>query len=87
MFFNSYKSKDGYNLTIHSEDISLHSGIPKQFYGLKHKKFNDWEIPPWELYIFENRILGEGAFSKVYLARWEEIFVVAKVIREEFCRF
>ena len=87
MYFNSYKSTNGYNLTIHSEDISLHSGIPKQFYGLKHKTFSDWEIPPWELYIFENRILGEGAFSKVYLAKWREIFVVAKIIREDFVDF
>ena len=70
MFFNSFTNKNGYNVDIYEEDISLHSGIPKQFYGLKNKNFGDWEIPPWELYIFENRVLGEGAFSKVYLAKW-----------------
>ena len=61
--------------------------MPKEFYTLKNKVFNDWEIPPWELYIFENRILGKGAFSTVYLAKWREIFVVAKVIRKEFVDF
>lgn len=87
MFFNSFTSKNGYDLNIYNEDISLHSGIPKKFYDLKNKTFNDWEIPPWELYIFENRILGEGAFSKVYLAKWRETFVVAKVIRGNFVDF
>ena len=43
MFFNSFTSKNGYNLTIYTEDISLHSGIPKQFYSLKNKTFSDWK--------------------------------------------
>ena len=87
MFFNSFTNSNGYNVDIYEEDVSLHSGIPKQFYGLKNKNFGDWEIPPWELYIFENRILGEGAFSKVYLAKWRETFVVAKVINRNFVDF
>ena len=87
MFFNSFTNKNGYNVDIYEEDVSLHSGIPKQFYGLKNKNFGDWEIPPWELYIFENRVLGEGAFSKVYLAKWRETFVVAKVINRDFVDF
>ena len=64
MFFNSFTNRNGYNVDIYEEDVSLHSGIPIQFFGLKNKNFGDWEIPPWELYIFENRVLGEGAFSK-----------------------
>lgn len=64
-------------------DESLHSGIPKKYYNLKNKKFGDWEIAPWELFIFKDRLIGEGAFSRVYLAKWRETFVVAKVIKEE----
>ena len=58
-------------------DTSLHSGIPKRYYGQKNKHFNDWEIPPWELFIFKDRLLGEGTFAKVFLAKWRETFVVA----------
>ena len=64
-------------------DESLHSGIPKKYFDLKNKNFGDWEIAPWELFIFEDRLIGEGAFSKVYLAKWRETFVVAKVIKQE----
>lgn len=76
-----YKFSDDYN--THNLDISLHDGVPKKYYSIKDKKFNDWEIPPWELYIFYYRKLGEGAFSNVYLAKWRETFVVAKVIKNE----
>ncbi len=64
-------------------DVSLHSGIPRQYYHLKDKDFSDWEISPCELFIFNDRLLGEGSFSKVYLAKWRETFVVAKIIKEE----
>ena len=64
-------------------DISLHDGVPQQYYELRNKKFLDWEIPPWELYIFTDRPLGEGGFSSVYLAKWRETFVVAKVAKQE----
>tara|TARA_Y100000591_G_scaffold331621_1_gene366084 strand:+ start:13784 stop:14758 length:975 start_codon:yes stop_codon:yes gene_type:complete len=67
-------------------DISIHSGIPKEYYASKDKKFGDWEIPPWELFIFKDRLLGEGSFSRVYLAKWRETFVVAKVLNQEICR-
>tara|TARA_B100001769_G_scaffold192311_1_gene152985 strand:- start:81 stop:1013 length:933 start_codon:yes stop_codon:yes gene_type:complete len=63
-------------------DTSLHSGIPKRYYGQKNKHFNDWEIPPWELFIFKDRLLGEGTFAKVFLAKWRETFVVAKIFNE-----
>lgn len=82
MFFNGIAKN--YNFDLMSSDISLHSGIPKNFYHLKEKTFNDWEIPPWELFIFKDRLLGEGSFSKVFLAKWRETFVVAKVIDPEF---
>lgn len=66
-------------------DTSLHNGIPKQFSSLKNTNFSDWEIAPWELYIFENKLLGEGSFAKVYLAKWRETLVVAKKINKEIC--
>jgi serine/threonine protein kinase len=66
--------------------ISLHGGVPKQFYTIREKQFGDWEIPPWELFIYQDKILGEGSFSKVYLAKWRETLVVAKVIDETICQ-
>lgn len=74
-----------YDIDLDTLDISLHDGVPKQYYYLKNNVFNDWEIPPWELFIFKSRLLGEGSFAKVYLAKWRETFVVAKVINEEIC--
>lgn len=68
--------------TINVNEI-VHCNIPEKYIHLKDKKFGDWEIPPWELFIFEDRLLGEGGFSKVYLAKWRETFVVAKVLRQE----
>ena len=68
-------------------DISLHSGIPKKYYHLKNKNFNDWEIAPWELFIFKDRLLGEGSFAKVYLAKWRETFVVAKIFNSDNISF
>ncbi len=53
---------------------------------LENKTFDDWEIAPWELFIFEDKLLGEGASSKVYLAKWRETLVVAKVIDPEFAK-
>lgn len=71
------------NYTTHLLDESIHSGVPKRYYNLRDKKFDEWEIPPWELFIFSDRLIGEGAFSKVYLAKWRETFVVAKVFKQE----
>ncbi len=75
-----------YDVDKHLLDISLHSDIPKQYYSLKDKVFEDWEIPPWEIHIFKDRLLGEGGFSKVYLAKWRETFVVAKIINTEIIK-
>ena len=63
-------------------DRSLHGGVPREFYDIKDKDFGDWEIPPWELFIFKDRLLGTGSFSDVYLAKWRETFVVAKVMNQ-----
>ena len=81
MYFDSRKYN--YNVDLKSANVSLHSGVPKQYYDIKDKNFGDWEIPPWELFIFKDRLIGEGAFSKVYLAKWRETFVVAKVINSD----
>ena len=76
MFTDKYPQDD---LTF-LEDVSLHDGIPKQYYNLKNKIFNDWEIPPWEVVIYKNRLIGQGSFSKVYLGKWRKTLVVAKVV-------
>ena len=81
MFVNNIIKKFD-NTNNYILDNSVHSGIPKQFYYLKDKNFGDWEIVPWELYIYNN-LLGEGTFSKVYLAKWRETLVVAKVIKDD----
>lgn len=65
-------------------DVSLHSGIPKVYSHLKNKIFGDWEIPPWEVYIDSNKLLGEGSWAKVYLAEWRQTTVVAKVLKNSF---
>jgi serine/threonine protein kinase len=76
MYFEA--DKTNYNATF--DNISLHEGVPKEYYNIRHKVFGDWEIPPWELFIFKDRHLGSGSFSDVYLAKWRETFVVAKVM-------
>tara|TARA_B100001093_G_scaffold508498_1_gene570825 strand:- start:127 stop:1059 length:933 start_codon:yes stop_codon:yes gene_type:complete len=81
MFNNTYN----YNINLFNSDQSLHDGVPKIYHHLKDKKFSDWEIPPWELFIFTKRLLGQGSFAKVYLAKWRGTFVVAKVINENIC--
>lgn len=79
MFING--SLNNYS-TSKANDI-LDNYMTSKCIHLKNKIFGDWEIPPWELFIFEDRLLGEGGFSKVYLAKWRETFVVAKVLRQE----
>ena len=71
------------NYSTTNANETLHANIPEKYIHLKDKKFGDWEIPPWELFVFEDRLLGEGGFSKVFLAKWRETFVVAKVLRQE----
>jgi len=80
MFVKHYRP----NYDINKEkEISIHNGVPKQFYNISNKEFSEWEIPPWNLIIFEDKLLGEGSFAKVYLAKWRETYVAAKVINSE----
>jgi serine/threonine protein kinase len=76
MFIDKYSS----NSDAFTGNLSYHGGIPKQFYHLLNKEFNEWEIPPYELFIFKDKLLGKGSFSHVYLAKWRETFVAAKVL-------
>lgn len=69
------------NKRLFEQDVSLHSGIPKVYSNLKNKSFDDWEIPPWELYIDSNKKIGEGTWANVYLAEWRQTKVVAKVLK------
>ena len=62
---------------------SYRSGIPKRYYHLKNKNFSEWEIPPWELYVDTTRKVGEGSFGEVYMAKWRETPVIAKVAHKE----
>ena len=80
MFVKYYKPNYDKNK---EKDISIYNGIPKQFYNISNKEFSEWEIPPWNLIIFEDKLLGEGSFAKVYLAKWRETYVAAKVINLE----
>jgi serine/threonine protein kinase len=82
MFVNG--AFNNYNVDLSSTKLELTHNIPTKFAYLQNKIFEDWEIAPWELFIFEDRLLGQGASSKVYLAKWRETFVVAKVIDNEF---
>lgn len=84
MFVNG--AFNNYNVDLSSTKLQLTGNIPTKFAYLEYKIFEDWEIAPWELFIFEDKLLGQGAFSKVYLAKWRETFVVAKVIDPEFAR-
>lgn len=69
------------------DDVSLHGGIPKQYSHLINHQFEDWEIAPWELKIFKNKKLGEGSWADVYLAKWKETVVVAKVMKNTDKKF
>ena len=84
MFVNG--AFNNYNVDLSCTKLQLMGNIPTKFAFLEYKIFEDWEIAPWELFIFEDRLLGQGAFSKVYLAKWRETFVVAKVIDPEFAK-
>lgn len=70
------------DLSEYKSDISVHNGFPKQYYHLRNKTFSDWEIAPWEILIYKSKLLGQGAFASVYLAKWRETIVVAKVFNE-----
>ena len=65
------------------KDYSLYNGIPKEYANLEDKIFSNWEIPPWDLLIYKEKMLGEGQFGKVYLADWKKTKVAAKVINTD----
>ena len=67
----------------YSNDISLHDGVPKYFYHLRNKEFDEWEIAPWELTINTDSLIGYGTWANVYLAEWRKTKVVAKVLKNE----
>lgn len=67
-------------------NYSYHGEVPKQYLKLKDKEFSEWEIPPWNLFIDENRLLGQGNYGKVYFALWNETEVVAKVINQNLSK-
>ena len=77
MFVNNYKKGCCEDL-----DISSYNGNPREFAHIQDKIFKDWEIPPWDLHIYKDKLLGEGNFGKVYLATWRDTLVVAKVMHE-----
>ena len=65
----------------YSQDVSFHGGLPKNFYHLKNKEFDEWEIAPWELTINTDSLIGYGTWANVYLAEWRKTTVVAKVLK------
>lgn len=64
------------------KDYSFYKEIPKQFLSIRDKQFSEWEIPPWDIVIERDKLIGEGQFGKVYLANWKETLVVAKIMNE-----
>lgn len=62
---------------------SYRSGIPKRYYHLKNKNFSEWEIPPWELRVNTDQMVGKGSFGTVYKGTWRETPVIAKVAHKE----
>ena len=62
------------------KDYSLYDGIPKQFRYIRNKEFEEWEIPPWDVLIQKDKLIGKGEFGSVYLATWNETEVVVKIM-------
>ena len=63
-----------------SSSISLKSSNDLD-YILSHSN-DDWEINLSEINIFYDKLIGEGSFSKVYLAEWKKTIVAVKVFNE-----
>lgn len=66
-----------------SRNYSFDNDFPKEFAALKNKEIDDWEIPPWDLLIDQNKLIGKGEFGHVYLAKWRSTQVVAKIMNED----
>ena len=84
--FHRSRTQKGMPYDAFDANLSIHGGVPKQFFSMKDHTFADWEIPPWELTIFEDRMIGQGSFAKVFMAKWRETEVVAKVLDTAFIR-
>jgi serine/threonine protein kinase len=65
------------------KDYSLYDGIPKCYQMQKNKHFEEWEIPPWNLIILSDQMLGEGQFGKVYKGKWNHTEVVVKIVNDK----
>jgi serine/threonine protein kinase len=63
-------------------ESSYHGGVPKQYKHLRNKEFELWEIPPWEVEIDTQAVLGRGEFGVANLAEWRGTSVVAKVAHQ-----
>ena len=61
---------------------SYRDGIPKRYWSIKDKEFDDWEIPPWEVILDRNMCLGKGSFGCVYKGTWRYIDVAVKVVSD-----
>ena len=64
-----------------SSSISLNSSNDLD-YILSHSN-DDWEINLSEINIFYDKLIGEGSFSKVYLAEWKKTIVAVKIFIED----
>lgn len=64
-----------------SSSISLKSSNDLD-YILSHSN-DDWEINLSEINIFYDKLIGEGSFSKVYLAEWKKTIVAVKIFNED----
>ena len=64
-----------------SSSISLKSSNDLD-YILSHSN-DDWEINLSEINIFYDKLIGEGSFSKVYLAEWKKTIVAVKIFIED----
>ena len=84
MFVNNFSTFIFNNLKSKIHDLDK---IPDRYQHLKDYEFSNWEIAPWDLYIFKDKKIGEGGFSRVYLAYWRGTFVVAKVMKETDKKF
>ena len=67
---------------FNDEEHSYRSGIPKKYWHLKNKEFDDWEIPPWEVVIDRNQCIGKGSFGCVYKGTWRYTDVAVKIVTD-----
>lgn len=64
------------------DSSSYRNGVPKKYWHMKDREFDDWEIPPWEVILDRSQCLGKGSFGHVFLGRWRYIDVAVKVVTD-----